>query len=72
MKNYDKAAVAIKRHEFLDDSIQKAEEAKLAMVNKKDSVQIKKQDSIIVKKKVYTSSFKRGSKLASARHIVSL
>jgi tetratricopeptide (TPR) repeat protein len=72
MKNYDKAAVAIKRHEFLDDSIQKAEETKLAMVNKKDSVQIKKQDSIIVKKKVYTSSFKRGSKLASARHTVSL
>jgi len=72
MKDYDKAAVAIKRHDFLDDSIRKAEETKLAIINKKDSVQIKKQDSIIVKKKAYTSSFKRGSKLASARHTVSL
>ncbi len=73
MKDYDKASLAIKRHEEIDDSIRKAEElAKLAIVVKQDSVQIKKQDSIIIKKKVYTSSYKRGSKLSSARHTVSL
>jgi tetratricopeptide (TPR) repeat protein len=72
MKDYDKASIAITRHEAIDDSIRKAEEDRLAMINKRDSVQIKKQDSVIIKKKVYTSSFKRGSKLSSARRIVSL
>lgn len=73
MKDYDKATIAIKRHEAIDDSIiHKAELERLALVNKQDSVQIKKQDSVIVKKKVYTSNYKRGSKLSSARHIVSL
>lgn len=76
MNNYDKAAIAIKRHEFLDDSIRQAEIDKLAMVAKQDSIQIKKQDSVIAKKKVYTSSlktsFRRGRMLASARHIASL
>lgn len=73
MKDYEKATIAIKRHEFLDDSIlHKAEEDRLALINKKDSVQIKKQDSIIVKKKVYTSTYRRGPKLSSARHTVSL
>jgi tetratricopeptide (TPR) repeat protein len=72
MKDYDKAALAIQKHEAIDDSIRKAEEAKLAVVVKQDSVQIKKQDSVITKKKVYTSNFKRGSKLSSAKHTVSL
>jgi hypothetical protein len=73
MKDYEKATIAIKRHEFLDDSIlHKAEEDRLALITKKDSVIIKKQDAIIVKKKVYTSSYKRGPKLSSARHTVSL
>jgi tetratricopeptide (TPR) repeat protein len=72
MKDYDKASIAIKRHEAIDDSIHKAEVDRLAMINKRDSIHIKKQDSVIVKKKVYTSSFKRGSKLNSARRTVSL
>jgi len=73
MKDYEKATIAIKRHEFLDDSIlHKAEEDRLALITKKDSVIIKKQVAIIVKKKAYTSSYKRGPKLSSARHTVSL
>jgi len=72
MKDYDKAVIAIKRHEFIDDSIRNGEVEKLAIIAKKDSVQIKKQDSVIAKKKVYTSSYRRRSMLESARHIVSL
>ncbi len=76
MENYEKAAIAMKRHEFLDDRIHQAEIDKLAMVAKQDSIQNKKQDSVIAKKKVYTSSlktsFRRGRMLASARHITFL
>ncbi|WP_184542422.1 hypothetical protein [Mucilaginibacter sp. FT3.2] len=72
MKDYDKASLAIKRHEAIDDSIHKAEEDRLALLTKRDSVQIKKRDSIIIKKKVFTSNYKRGSRLSPARHIVSL
>jgi len=72
MKDYDKASIAIKRHEFLDDSLHQIEIDKLAKVNVADSLQIKKQDSVIIKKKVYTSSYRKPSKTSSARRIASL
>ncbi|SDF41611.1 hypothetical protein SAMN05216464_117118 [Mucilaginibacter pineti] len=73
MKEYTKATLAIKRHEFIDDSIaHKIELDRLAVINKQDSVKIKKQDSAIAKKKVYTSNYRRGSFLKSARGITLL
>nr|WP_221284449.1 hypothetical protein [Mucilaginibacter sp. SP1R1]MBB6148236.1 tetratricopeptide (TPR) repeat protein [Mucilaginibacter sp. SP1R1] len=72
MKEFTKAALAIKRHEFIDDSIHQAELARLASINTQDSVQIKKKDSVIVKKKVYTSSNKKTFKPNSAKRIASL
>jgi len=51
MKEYTKASAAIKRHEFIDDSIRQAELDRLAKINTQDSIQIKKKDSAIVKKK---------------------
>lgn len=50
MKNYTKASIAIKRHNAIDDSIKRDEEARLmAKLNTKDSLQQ-------VKKKLYTIS----------------
>ncbi len=79
MKDFDKAALAIKRHEEIDDSIHQAEIDRLARVNTQDSLRIKKQDSIIVKKKVLasskkapTSSKKKPSKTGSVKRIASL
>lgn len=60
MKNYGKEAIALKRRDFLNDSIQKAEQAVLAKVAT-DSVQSKKK-LITIKK----------SKLVSSRKIASL
>jgi tetratricopeptide (TPR) repeat protein len=72
MKEFTKATIAIKRHEFIDDSIQKDEIARLAKLNTRDSVQIKKQDSVIVKKKAYTSRPKKAFKPNSGKRIASL
>lgn len=73
MKEFTKATLAIKRHEFIDDSIiRKTEETRLAAINTQDSIKIKKQDSVIAKKKVYTSTYRRRSFLKSARGITLL
>ncbi|RZA00757.1 MAG: hypothetical protein EOP47_13075 [Sphingobacteriaceae bacterium] len=42
MKNRTKEAIALKRRDFLNDSIKKAEQAQLAKLNKPDSVSKKK------------------------------
>ena len=66
MKNPAKAAIALKRHRAIDDSIKKAEEtALIAKEHSLDSVQL-------VKKKVYMISNKRLSRLSSSRKLVSL
>ncbi|MEZ2338866.1 hypothetical protein AB6735_24680 [Mucilaginibacter sp. RCC_168] len=79
MKDFDKAALAIKRHEEIDDSIHQAEIDRLARVNTQDSLRIKKQDSTMVKKKVLASSKKtpisgkkKPSKTGSVKRIASL
>lgn len=72
MKEFTKASEAIKRHEEIDDSIHKAELDRLAGINKQDSIKIKKKDSAIAKKKVYTSRSKKTSKPGSTKRIASL
>ena len=55
MKNYAKATIAMKRHNAIDDSIKKDEEARMmAKLNTKDSLQQ-------IKKKLYTSNSKKKS-----------
>lgn len=56
MKNYTKEAVALKRRDFLNDSIHKAEQAQLAKLNVTDSVSKKKL--ITIKKTKPVSSRK--------------
>ena len=51
MKNYTKEAIALKRRDFLNDSIKKAEQSQLAKLNPVDSVQSKKKLVIISKTK---------------------
>ena len=66
MKNYTKATIALKRHNAIDDSIKKDEEARMmAKVNMKDSLQL-------MKKKLYTISNKRSYKINSSKRIASL
>lgn len=72
MNDYDKAAVAIKRHEFLDDSLNQVTVDSIAKVAAADSIRIKKQDSAIAKKKVFTKNSRRRPMLRYARHITSL
>jgi tetratricopeptide (TPR) repeat protein len=67
MNDYDKAAIAIKRHEFLDDSLNQVTVDSVAQVNVAKTIEIKKKDSILAKKKVYTSNNKRRPMLRSAR-----
>ncbi|MBS1526045.1 MAG: tetratricopeptide repeat protein [Bacteroidetes bacterium] len=55
MKNHAKAAIALKRHKAIDDSIRRAEVMRVA---KNDSV-------ILVKKKLYTSNSRKRYKLRS-------
>jgi hypothetical protein len=65
LKNYTKEAIALKRHNFIDDSIRKAEEAQLiAKLNVQDSVQ--------TKKKLSTASYKRAYKTNSPKRIASI
>ena len=61
LKNYDKADVAAKRRDFINDSLLKGEQQLVA----------KTQDSLQVKKKVPASS-KKSSKSSSVRRIASL
>jgi hypothetical protein len=66
MKNYPKADLALKRHNAIDDSIRKAEEARLmAKLNTKDSL-------LQAKKKVYMISNKKLYKSSSSKRIASL
>ena len=60
MKNYTKEAIALKRRDFLNDSIHKAEQAQLAKIAAADSVQSKKK-LITAKKTKPVSSRKMAS-----------
>jgi tetratricopeptide (TPR) repeat protein len=62
MKNYTKADIALKRYDFINDSIRRGEEAKIT--NAADSVQRKK--------KVYLTSNKRFYKANSGKRIALL
>src|ERR1700744_919639 len=64
-QDYDKAAVALKRHNFIDDSIRKSEEAALI-------AKAKAADSVQNKKKVFSSNNKRLSKNVSSKKTASL
>jgi hypothetical protein len=65
MKNYTKEAIALKRHNFIDDSIRRNEEAQLlAKLNTRDSLQ--------VKKKVNTISYRKPYKGNSLKRIASI
>ena len=64
-QDYDKAAAALKRHNFIDDSIRKSEEAALI-------AKAKAADSVQSKKKVFTSNNKKLSKSASSKKTASL
>jgi hypothetical protein len=61
MKNYTKDAAALKRRDFINDSIRKAEKAQLAKIAAADSAQSKKK--LLTAKK---------TKPISSRKIVSL
>lgn len=66
MRNHAKADIALKRHDAIEDSIKKDEEARLmAKMNTKDSLQQ-------AKKKIYTISNKKLYKTASSKRIASL
>jgi hypothetical protein len=66
MKNYAKATVALKRHNAIDDSIKRDEEARMmAKLNMKDSLQL-------VKKKLYIIGNKKSYKVNSSKRTVSL
>lgn len=64
-QDYDKAAAALKRHNFIDDSIRKNEEAALI-------AKAKAADSVQNKKKVFSSNSRRFSKNASSKKTASL
>ncbi|MDB5136500.1 MAG: hypothetical protein JWP37_3103 [Mucilaginibacter sp.] len=66
MKNPVKAAIALKRHQAIDDSLKRDEEAKImAKINSADSVQQ-------VKKKLYTAVSRKLYKSNSTKRIASL
>jgi uncharacterized protein YdcH (DUF465 family) len=66
MRNHTKADIALKRHNAIDDSIKRDEEARLmAKLNTKDSLQQ-------VKKKLYIISSKKSYKANSSKRIASL
>ncbi|AYL94620.1 hypothetical protein [Mucilaginibacter celer] len=69
MNDYDKAAIAIKRHEFLDDSLNQVTVDSVTQVNMAKTIELKKKDSILAKKKVLTSNYKRRPMLRSARSV---
>ena len=66
MKDYTKATIALKRHNAIDDSIKRDEEAKMmAKLNMKDSLQL-------MKKKLYIIGNKKSYKISSSKRIASL
>lgn len=64
-QDYTKAAAALKRHNFIDDSIRKSEEAAII-------AQAKAKDSVQTKKKLYLSGSKRPSRSVSSKRTASL
>lgn len=64
-QEYDKAAAALKRHNFIDDSIRKAEEAALI-------AKAKTNDSLQNKKKVFSNNGRKLYKNASSKKTASL
>jgi hypothetical protein len=66
LKDPKKAAIALKRHDFIEDSIVKADEAqRIAAIKNQDSTQQ-------AKKKLYTLVGKKSLKTSSPRKVVSL
>ncbi|MDB5031924.1 hypothetical protein [Mucilaginibacter sp.] len=60
LNKYDKEAVALKRHEFIDDSIHKKEAAALiAKITAQDSLQIKKKTNSTTNKRAYRANYSR-------------
>jgi tetratricopeptide (TPR) repeat protein len=73
LKNYPKEAIMLKKRDSVEESIHKAEDAKLlASIAAKDSLQKKKLDSLQNKKKVYTSNIRKPYKNGSGRKLASL
>jgi len=73
MKNYPKEEAMLKKRDSLEQSIHKAEEAKLtAALAAKDSMEKKKADSLQVKKKVFSSNTRKLSKNGSGKKVVTL
>ena len=73
MNNYPKEAEYLKKRDSLDLSIQKSEkDSLLAAVAARDLQQKKKADSLLVKKKVYTSNIARPYKSNSTKKIDTL
>jgi len=57
LKEYDKEAIATRRHNFIEDSIRKAEEAQLiAKINAQDTAQRKKKLNMISYRKHYIAN----------------
>jgi hypothetical protein len=65
IKDYSKAAVALKRHNFIDDSIRKSEETALI-------AKAKTKDSLLIKKKLNISNNKKLYKTLSSKRMASL
>jgi len=63
--NTAKAAIALKRHNFINDSIRKSEEANII-------AKAKTKDSLLNKKKLYTSNSKKLYKTSSSRKMALL
>ncbi|MGZ3871654.1 MAG: hypothetical protein ACXVJD_01985 [Mucilaginibacter sp.] len=73
LKNYPKEALVLKKRDSLEESIRKAEEAKMmASLATKDSLEKTKADSVQSKKKALSSNIRKLYKSNSARKIASL
>jgi len=73
LKNYPKEALILKQRDSLEEKIHKDEETlAVAKVAAKDSLQVKKIDSLQGKKKVFTSATRKLYKSNSPRKIASL
>jgi hypothetical protein len=58
MKNYTKEAIALKRHNAIEDSLRKQEEAQLlSQLNASDSVQLKKKPYLTSSRRIYSSDY---------------
>lgn len=73
LNNPKKAAIALKRHDFLEDSITKAADAqRLALLKTQDSSARVQDSTLQVKKKLYTLVSKRSSRISSSKKTASL